>query len=229
MDALATRCHHFFGSSKVWPRLQTAYGEPHRAYHTLQHLSDLFEVLQPHLPATEHAQAIELAVWFHDFVYEVSPAAYPRNESLSAKAMVQVLARAAPHWLAEPILQEVHLAEMFILATKRHSLEGVLWPSGGAQRAGQLFLDADLSTPAAPTDRFATYDSAIAVEWGQDPQQPAKAFCEGRAQALRAFLQRPALYRSPALHHLEKAARLNLQASVEHWEALARGGSAAPA
>lgn len=221
-EALKRRCDAFFGSPRVWAEIEAAYSQPHRAHHNLQHLRELFESLDPHLDTAPHAKAIELAVWFHDFVYVTDPQAYQHNEMYSAGAMAEVLSRTAPHWLEDALSQQVALASEFILATKKHSDSAEeLQRDASKLEACRLFLDADLSILAAAPGRLQNYDMAIAAEWGQDTTSPSAVFCRGRRDALDSFLKRPKLFLCPQFSGLEAAARKNLQALVEHWQAKA--------
>lgn len=55
----------------LFDRLLAAWSEPHRHYHTLQHLGEClanFRTLA-HLP--EHPLEVRLALWFHDAIYEL--------------------------------------------------------------------------------------------------------------------------------------------------------------
>ncbi|HKH20109.1 MAG TPA: hypothetical protein VKB53_04265 [Gammaproteobacteria bacterium] len=45
--------------------------EPHRKYHTMQHLNECFDKLQEIRAAAVHPDEIELALWFHDAIYDV--------------------------------------------------------------------------------------------------------------------------------------------------------------
>src|SRR5262245_5292010 len=58
-----------------------AYREPHRHYHTLQHLDECFAKLQTLRAAARHPEEIDLALWFHDAIYDV---ARTDNEARSA-------------------------------------------------------------------------------------------------------------------------------------------------
>src|SRR5215475_298215 len=50
--------------------LRARYAEPHRAYHTLEHLRECFEALQPAATLAEHLAEVRLALWFHDAIYD---------------------------------------------------------------------------------------------------------------------------------------------------------------
>jgi predicted metal-dependent HD superfamily phosphohydrolase len=77
--------------------------EPQRRYHTLQHLRECLGHLEAVLDQVPDPAAIELALWFHDAVYElVSPALrhqtnsaalYPTN--CAVRRAQQALLRAA--------------------------------------------------------------------------------------------------------------------------------------
>ena len=56
----------------VFERLIAAYSEPHRKYHTLQHLNECFTKLEELRTETRHPEEVEFALWFHDAVYDTS-------------------------------------------------------------------------------------------------------------------------------------------------------------
>ncbi len=220
--ALRTRCLRTFGSQAVWEALEKAYGEPHRAYHNLAHLQELFAGLDAFPRDMPHRQAVELAIWFHDFVYSTDLAQYPQNEALSAKAMFDILKAHAPDWLEDARAAEVFLAGELILATKAHKVEAPFVRVDPTRlRAAELFLDLDLSILASAPDRLAQYDQQIALEWGQEPTKASLAFCEGRAQALRRLADRIPLFYSQDFAPREEQARRNLSMLSAHWEAQA--------
>src|SRR5688572_26821269 len=82
----------------LYARLMAAYGEPHRHYHNLQHISDCLAEFDRARHFVREPEAVEMALWFHDAVYD--PKA-PDNEERSAD-------------LAEACLVEGGLSKSFI-------------------------------------------------------------------------------------------------------------------
>ena len=64
------------------------YREPHRKYHTLQHLIDCLELFEATDRLALKPREVELALWFHDAVCEVQG---HENEHLSARLAQQAL------------------------------------------------------------------------------------------------------------------------------------------
>lgn len=185
-----------------WRLVRQAYGEPHRAYHNLSHISAVFETLDPHLTGNPNGFAIELAVWFHDIVYEVTPYAYMFNEERSAEVLQMF---AADHRLPMP---SVALAMVFILATKEH--KAPVYLRGESKEACELFLDADLAILAAPKEEFEAYEVAVLTEYRQKPTRPSATFKAARRYALKQLAERDPLFLSSQLRHLETQAKTNL-------------------
>ena len=66
-------------------------------------------------------------------------------------------------------------------------------PKSG-DRNGETLCDADLAILAAPADHYAAYSTAVRAEYAYLPQQ---TFADGRTTILQAFLDAPAVYRTP--------------------------------
>ena len=66
---------------RLFDEVVARYCEKHRHYHTLQHLDDCLRHLDEAAPLAIHAPEIELALWFHDAVYDSRK---QNNEELSA-------------------------------------------------------------------------------------------------------------------------------------------------
>lgn len=175
--------------------LVARYGELHRHYHTLQHISSVLEALLPHVSALERPPEAVLAVWYHDAVYD--PAAGD-NEACSADlAAAHLLAAHAP-------VDAVARVRAMILDT-RHS-EPATSPDGA------LVADADLAILGAPAIAFDAYDTAIRQEYAAVPEAAYRA---ARRQVLQGFLDRPFIYQTPAFRkQCETAARGNLERAV---------------
>ncbi|HVL11359.1 MAG TPA: hypothetical protein VM529_02255, partial [Gemmata sp.] len=50
--------------------LVAAYSAPGRHHHTLEHLAEMFRVAGRLAPQTDDPAAVQLAIWFHDAVYD---------------------------------------------------------------------------------------------------------------------------------------------------------------
>ncbi|MDF0678595.1 MAG: hypothetical protein P0107_06055 [Nitrosomonas sp.] len=58
----------------LFNRLITAYDEPHRRYHSVQHLKECIAHFSDVLDLAFHPGEVEIALWFHDAIYD------PRNK-----------------------------------------------------------------------------------------------------------------------------------------------------
>jgi predicted metal-dependent HD superfamily phosphohydrolase len=213
---LPSRAQRDLGTDKAWPFLKAAYTEPHRRYHTLEHLRAMFERLDAVRPLVAHPTAVALAIWFHDVVYETDER-YLDNEVRSVKAMGEVLRDTASPLLTahENGLSVLALAAELILATKGHRPgSGFLQSRPAALADAQLFLDIDLAILArepAVVDRF---DGDIRSEFARYDDS---AFGSGRVQALQAFLDRDQVFFSESFAPLETTARRNLHNLITRW------------
>lgn len=176
----------------LFARLKAAYAEPQRHYHTLQHLGEClatFDDVQPH---AEHPHEVELALWFHDAVYDIKG---HDNELRSADWARDALLDAG---VAPASAQHVH---DLVMATRHTAV-----PSDGNQ---QLLVDIDLSILGAERTRFDEYEQQIRKEYAY---VPGFLFRRKRREILKGFLDRPAIYSTPDFHAaLEARARDNLR------------------
>lgn len=175
--------------------LLARYREPHRAYHTDQHLQECLEWLDQLRTLARSPVAIELAIWYHDAIYR--PARSDNEEASADLATTQLGAAGAPDTLAAEVA-----------ALIRWTRHGAAPPPGDTA----LLVDIDLAILGAPTVRYAEYESQIRAEYRRVPWF---IFRRRRASLLRAFLARPRLYATPELFaRLEEAARHNLAESI---------------
>lgn len=148
-----------------------AYTEPHRHYHTLDHIADLLLLLEKH--GVSDADAVKLAILFHDAVYDPSR---QDNEAASAN-----LAREQLTFLGFP-LRPIAKVEHYILATQHGA------SLSAAEDADlQMLLDLDLSVLAAAPDRYRAYAQAIRQEYAAVPDA---LYRPGRRRVLEGFLAR---------------------------------------
>jgi predicted metal-dependent HD superfamily phosphohydrolase len=177
--------------------LVARYREPHRAYHNLDHIGDCLEKLELARPMLrkDEADAVELALWWHDVVYDPKAG---DNEERSAALFRDA---AASHRLPRPLAEKV---ERLILLTKTHA--------PGPDPAEQAMIDIDLSILGAPPSRFAAYDEGIQREYAHVPED---VWRERRARVLGGFLARPRLFATALFHdRFDAQARENLSRAL---------------
>ena len=180
----------------LFGQLLAAWNEPQRHYHTQQHLHECLSQFELLRAAADHPAEIELALWFHDAVYDVQAS---DNETRSADWARSAMQAAA---VGSEVIDRV---SALILATC-HQAE----PQTSDE---QLLLDIDLSILGAPPERFAEYSRQIRTEYQWVPEQ---AYRERRAAILQQFLDRPRLFNSELFcQRFEQQARANLMQAIE--------------
>lgn len=173
-----------------------AYGEPQRRYHTLQHLRECLDHLQPVLGLAAHPGELELALWFHDAVYDVKG---KDNELRSAQWAADELVRGSA---STDQAQRVHA---LIMATCHTT-------ATPADEDSQLLVDIDLAILGAAPARFAEYEAQIRAEYRW---VPGPIYRMKRRSVLQGFLGRPAIYGTAHFRVLYEAqARVNLQGAL---------------
>jgi predicted metal-dependent HD superfamily phosphohydrolase len=186
--------------------LVAGYREPHRHYHTLQHLDECFAKLQMVTADAQHPEEIELALWFHDAIYDVERA---DNEARSADWARAAVASAE---LPAAIADRVHA---LVMATRHNAV-----PTDVDQ---QLLVDVDLSILGASDDRFDEYERQIRAEYSAIPLAQFRA---ARRRVLAEFLGRPAIFNTNAFVAIyEVQARHNLARSIEKLSSVDSGMS----
>ncbi len=183
--------------------LDRRYREPGRHYHTWAHEAACLRELRRARPPAGDARALELAVWFHDAVYEPG-----RGDNEKASAGL-ALRWSAALGLAPELGRR---AARLILATAH--ARGRPAPGADGDPAEALVQDIDLAVLGAGRAAYRRYERGIAIEYAGLP-----GFREGRARLLREFLARPALYATPGFRRrLERRARRNLARAVARLE-----------
>lgn len=182
--------------------LMHSWAEPHRKYHTLQHLDECLALASAwggELTAADHAVLV-LALWFHDAVYDTRR---KDNEHLSAELADSELTRLGVAW--EHRARIVQL----VMATE-HST-----PVPAGDPLTDLLLDVDLAILGAPASRFNEYESQVRDEYGWVADDD---YVEGRGKVMAHFralagAEPQQLYRTAAGRTLLAQARANLGAS----------------
>lgn len=141
------------------------YQEPHRKYHNLLHIAQIFNTakeLGVHLTDNQM-----YAVWFHDAVYDTQGL---DNEEKSAELAGKHLS-----FLPEKDRNQV---QTMIMDTKKHE---------ASIPESRLVLDLDVSILGSERDAYNKYMTSVREEFSFVPYDVYK---EGRAKVLEKFLSR---------------------------------------
>lgn len=183
-----------------YDRLVARYQETHRHYHTLAHIQ---HCLQELAAVREHAvdpDAVEMAVWFHDAVYD--PRSNDNEEKSADLASVVLDVGGFPDDFI------AHVASL-VRTTKHAGADG--------EPDAALLADVDLSILGQPETAFDEYERQIRREYAWVPKE---TFAARRALILAAFLARRRLYATaPMRDAYETAARINLGRSIDRLRA----------
>lgn len=175
------------------------YAQPHRKYHTRQHLDACLKHFEAVRDAATHPHEIELALWFHDAVYDIPGAA---NEAQSADWARDVLQAAGA---SSEVAARVHA---LVMATCHNTQ-----PQTPDQ---EILLDVDLAILGAPAALFDAYETQIRAEYASVPEE---TFRKGRRQILEAFLSRRPIFHTHYFSaHYEAQAHANLRRSVSRLQ-----------
>ena len=175
--------------------LLAAWAEPHRRYHSLQHLHECLALFEQARAVAEHPGEVAIALWFHDAVYDTGR---HDNEAASADWARRVLLDACA---APDVGERVHA---LIMATCH--------AAAPTTPDARLLVDIDLAILGADPARFAEYERQIRAEYAFVPEPQ---FREKRAGILRAFLARPQIFSTSGLAgRFEAAVRANLAQAI---------------
>lgn len=184
----------------AFDRLVAAYSEPHRHYHTLEHVAEVLRVvgrLSSPLGAADRA-AVQLAVWYHDAVYD--PKAKD-NEARSA---------AFADWELTSLINHGAIRKQVIML-----VESTAHFDPTQYHVGPTFdalHDADLAILGASEVRYARYAVDVRREYTWVPEADYRS---GRRKVLEGFLSRPRIFRTDVMFaEGEAAARRNMTAEV---------------
>jgi len=112
---------------QVFDELVARYSEAHRAYHTLRHLDECFAHLAEVRPRCTYPAEVELAIWFHDAVYDPRSS---QHEELSAQWAERVVTAADGSKEAARRMGEL------VMATRRLARDAILCHESCEERFG---------------------------------------------------------------------------------------------
>lgn len=192
------RAHQIAG--ELWSRMS----DRDRHYHTPVHVLSMLSCAER--AGVELSVADELAVWFHDAIYQVG-GPHGANEDESAAWMEAMLLTAG----ADAAV--VHEAAEAIRWTAYHTQEQV-------PAQFHTLLDLDLWGLAADPSTFTRQSVAVRAEMSHlDDEQYNRATVE----FFRRLLQRPQIYRTTTFARFERVARDQVQREINRLAAKSNG------
>lgn len=182
-------------NSELFQRLVTSYSESHRKYHTMQHLQECFALLDRVRSYAEQPAEVELALWFHDAIYNTRKS---DNEKRSAEwARESAIAGGVPDDQATRIFE-------LVMATKHNAV-----PAG---RDAEVLVDVDLGILGAESARFDEYEIQVRQEYSWVPEF---VYRRERRKVLQEFANRASIYSTKYFgDEFESRARDNLARSL---------------
>lgn len=181
----------------VFGDLVAHYTASNRHYHNLEHISLVLDTIDSLKDLARDMVAVELAVWFHDVIYD------PRandNEVKSAEYARRALLR-----LRLPAGLVNRVADL-ILATITHQ-------ATDDDVDAQILLDADLAPLGADAATFKRQTQAVRQEFAWVPEEEYHA---KRVKLLGNFLKRERIFQTDRLYEmLEDQARQNLTTNIK--------------
>ena len=176
-------------------RLQAAYAEKHRAYHTRRHIDECLSLLDEFKHLSTNSAEVECAIWFHDAIYEPMSKS---NEERSANWVSEFGGR-----VGVPS-ESVARIRTHIMATRHVALP--------ARDDSSLVVDIDLAILGADPSRYDEFEHDVRREYRW---VPGIVYRSKRAAILQSFLDRPRIYHSePAYERFERNARTNLSGAI---------------
>ncbi|MHB1163345.1 MAG: HD domain-containing protein [Minisyncoccota bacterium] len=182
-------------ANTVYNDLVARYSEPHRTYHTLEHIGHCLDEFEQVRYLTTNPDAVELALWYHDVIYDTKA---KDCEERSAMLAVEMVRRALlPDNLGQSIIN-------LITATKH--------TAAPTDTDVQLLVDIDLSILGQSKNKFDEYERQIRKEYEWVPKD---VFVAGRSAILKSFINRPTIYSTQFFRHkYETQAQRNIARSL---------------
>ena len=173
--------------------LLARWSETYRKHHTVTHLHEMLDAIGLLADAGIEfdREAVELAAWFHDAIYEIGR---DDNEDRSAELARELLA-------SSPIRDEV---ARLVMVTKTHNVDD-------DDVNGAVLSDADLSVLGSEPLRYRTYAAAVREEYADVPDEVFKPV---RAQVLSSLLDGRLFHTAAGRERWDERARRNIAEEI---------------
>lgn len=188
-----------------YAELKKIHEEPHRFYHTWEHIIESLNHLFDYAIAEDlfdnQIAVLGGAILFHDSIYEVDKTYYQDNESRSASASREWMEK---KWVRKDWRNEIYT----LIQETAHGRRDIRkW-----NPLSMILHDIDLAILGAPEPRYKLYVQDIMTEFGIYTN---REFKEKRKELLTTFLQNPDLYLTEyGKHRFDAQARENLAREI---------------
>lgn len=191
-------------ASILWQDIAMRYNEPQRAYHSLQHIQQLFGQFDQVKNNLHEPHIIALALLYHDVIYEPTRS---DNELKSAEYAVESLTG----YLSAEQCQHIYA---LIMMTASHQIDK--WSNKVKEREeysdAAYLLDMDLSILGSSWSVYEHYSHAVRQEYAHVSDDDYRV---GRMAVLKELLAHPTLYLTDYYYErLEKQARKNIEHEI---------------
>ena len=180
----------------TYSRLESAYAQKHRAYHTPRHIDECLSLLDEFNHLAAYPAEVECALWFHDAIYE------PMSKSNEERSVNWVAEFGGRVGVAPEALARIRA---HIMATRHVALP--------ADDDSRLVVDIDLAILSAVPSRYDEFERDVRREYRW---VPGIVYSQKRAAILQSFLDRPRIYHwEPVYGRFEGNARTNVSGAIQ--------------
>jgi predicted metal-dependent HD superfamily phosphohydrolase len=185
----------------IFDLLYLAYNQGHRAYHNSDHIVHCLREFDRVKYLADRQDEIEMALWFHDAIYDPHSSHNEEESALWAKSIFGQ--RNSSREIAAYVAR-------LILAT-RHPCQPLTTDE-------KILVDIDLSILGTAPDIFDRYDRQIRTEYSW---VDAFVYREGRTRVLQEFLDRETIFQTSEFQQRsEQTARTNLHRAIARLQNL---------
>ena len=178
-------------AAAVWAELREQFGRPNRHYHDETHIAHCLVELDGARDLIGNPDMVELALWFHDAIYEPGD---KKNELHSAELFLGYAQDALPVVLVKEVYDAI-LATVHQQQPERNN--------------ARFVVDIDLSSFGLPWPEFMADCHALRKE---QVNLPDSEFYPGKRKFLRHLIERSNIFFTPYFRQrYEDAARANIE------------------
>ena len=192
-----------FGITKddeTYNDLISRYSENHRFYHTIKHVKHMLEVFDNNIHLVHNKNEVEMAIWFHDAIYDIQSKSNELDSALLAKKFL------SKHGISKDIVKRIY---DLILSTKHDS--------NLVDMDQRILTDIDLSILGTNEETFDNYELNIRKEYSTIDKD---IYDHERFKILNMFYNKESIYYTNEFTEIyETQARYNLKRSINQLHA----------